>query len=48
MYKQLIRPLLFQLPPETIHHLIMAAMRVPRKIPGGRLLLRVFFLPPNP
>lgn len=48
MYKQLIRPLLFQLPPETIHHLIMAAMRVLHYIPGGRLLLRMFYTTRHP
>lgn len=42
MYK-LIRPLLFQIAPETIHHLTVWALRVVHYIPGGRSLLRGCF-----
>ena len=37
MYKQIIRPLLFQLSPETIHHLVVLGLRILHYIPGGRL-----------
>lgn len=43
MYKQIIRPLLFQLSPETIHHLVVLGLRIFHYIPGGRLLLRACF-----
>ena len=43
MYKQILRPLLFQLPPETIHHLVILGLRILHFIPGGRLLLRACF-----
>ncbi len=43
MYKQIIRPLLFQLSPETIHHLVVLGLRILHYIPGGRLLLRACF-----
>jgi dihydroorotate dehydrogenase len=34
MYRYLIRPLLFLLPPETIHHLLISVLRTVFKIPG--------------
>jgi dihydroorotate dehydrogenase len=34
MYRLLIRPLLFLLPPETIHHLLVSFLRFVFKIPG--------------
>ena len=43
MYKQILRPLLFQLPPETIHHLVILGLRILHFIPGGRLLSRACF-----
>lgn len=33
MYKKIIRPLLFRLQPETIHHLMVAALRIGRFVP---------------
>lgn len=43
MYKHIIRPLLFLINPETIHHLIVWALRFAGKIPGGRALIRSAF-----
>ena len=40
MYKKLFRPLLFKLPPETIHHIIVTALRILHYIPGFRYLMR--------
>jgi dihydroorotate dehydrogenase len=34
MYRYLIRPLLFLLPPETIHHLLIAFLKIIFKVPG--------------
>ena len=34
MYRYLIRPLLFLLPPETIHHLLISFLRILFRIPG--------------
>ena len=34
MYRYLIRPLLFLLPPETIHHLLISFLRIIFRIPG--------------
>lgn len=43
MYKHLLRPLLFKIAPETIHHLIVWMMRIIHYVPGGRLLMRAYF-----
>ncbi len=40
MYKYLIRPLLFLIPPETIHNIISVFLRIILKIPGFKELLR--------
>ena len=40
MYKSIIRPLLFQLNPETVHHLVVKAIKVGFKVPGVALLTR--------
>ena len=40
MYKQLLRPLLFQFSPETIHRASVAALKLAGRIPGGRALMR--------
>ena len=40
MYRLLIRPLLFLLPPETIHHLLVSFLRFVFKIPGLFPLVR--------
>lgn len=34
MYKRLVRPLFFNLPPETIHHMVDAGLRTAFSIPG--------------
>lgn len=43
MYRYLIRPLLFVLPPETIHHLLVRLIRWAFKIPLLPRLIRVLF-----
>lgn len=43
MYRYLIRPLLFLLPPETIHHLLVSFLRFVFKIPGIFLLVRTCY-----
>jgi dihydroorotate dehydrogenase len=40
MYRFLIRPLLFLLPPETIHHLLISFLKIAFKIPGIRSLVK--------
>jgi dihydroorotate dehydrogenase len=39
MYKRFIRPILFLLPPETIHHLVVVMLKVGFTIPGVRRLV---------
>lgn len=34
MYKSLVRPLLFNLPPETIHHMVVSGLKASFSIPG--------------
>lgn len=48
MYKQLIRPILFEMSPERIHHILVFGMRVIRYIPGARALLRLLFTVRHP
>lgn len=43
MYKHLLRPLLFLLPPEAIHHLVIHGLKIGRWIPGALALLRACF-----
>lgn len=43
MYKTLIRPILFLVDPEKIHHFVFSTLRLKGKIPGFKLLLRTFF-----
>lgn len=43
MYK-LIRPLLFSLSPETIHHLVFKILQIKGKLPGFRFFTRLLFL----
>jgi dihydroorotate dehydrogenase len=43
VYKLLIRPLLFLVDPERIHHLVFKALRMGGKLPGFKSLLRSFF-----
>jgi dihydroorotate dehydrogenase len=45
VYRLLLRPLLYSLPAETAHHLVMAALRVAQAVPGLARLLRALFLP---
>ncbi len=40
MYKQIIRPILFLLSPETIHRVTVLGLRILGCIPGGKALLR--------
>lgn len=43
MYKQLIRPILFQFDPEKVHHFSFSSLRLLHKIPGvGKLLNHQF------
>lgn len=44
MYKSLLRPLLFQVDPEKIHHLTFSMIRFAGKIPGISALFRSLFL----
>src|SRR5258706_10137044 len=43
MYKLLIRPLLFLVDPEVIHHIAFALLKRTLKLPGTRLLMRRLF-----
>ena len=43
MYRLFLRPLLFLLPPETAHKVIFSFLRILRKIPLGRALMRLFY-----
>lgn len=42
MYRSLIRPVLFNFPPESIHHMVAGGMDVFFKIPGSTLLKNIF------
>jgi dihydroorotate dehydrogenase len=43
MYKSLIRPILFLLSPESIHHLLITFLRIAFKIPGLLPLVKSFY-----
>lgn len=43
MYRFLIKPLLFLLPPETIHHLLISFLRCVFKLPGVRGLIKAIY-----
>lgn len=43
MYKHLIRPLLFLLSPETIHHLVVILLKIGGYVPGFNALSRAIF-----
>lgn len=43
MYKFLVRPILFQIDPEKVHHLIVKYLKIAFKIPGIPFLLRNIF-----
>jgi len=48
MYKSLVRPLLFRIDPERIHHIVVRGLRTFGKLPGGHALLRLFYNYQNP
>ncbi len=48
MYRQLIRPLLFLLPPEMVHRMVVAIMRLLHYIPGARWFMRMFYTTQHP
>lgn len=48
MYKVLIRPLLFLIDPEKVHHLVFTMLRLKGKIPGVKSLLRSLFVYRHP
>jgi dihydroorotate dehydrogenase len=48
MYKILIRPLLFLIDAERVHHLVFRVMQLTGKIPGVKSLLRLLFTYNNP
>lgn len=43
MYRHLLRPLLYLLPPETAHHLAFGALRLLAALPFGKALIRWLF-----
>ncbi len=43
MYKILIRPLLFCIPPETVHYIIVAIIKISFRIPGVRYIIRKIY-----
>ncbi|MDA3823057.1 MAG: quinone-dependent dihydroorotate dehydrogenase [Bacteroidales bacterium] len=43
MYRYIVRPLLFLLSPESIHHLLTASLKVLFKIPGISVLIRSIY-----
>jgi dihydroorotate dehydrogenase len=43
MYKLFVRPLLFLIDPEKIHHLVFTTLRIIGRIPGGKALLHALF-----
>lgn len=43
MYKAVIRPLLFLIDPEKVHHLVFNCLHTACKIPGVKSLLRILF-----
>lgn len=44
MYKQLIRPILFQFDPEKVHHFSFSSLKLIHKIPGIGKLLNTYFV----
>lgn len=43
MYKQLIRPFLFLIDPERVHHFVFTILKIKGNVPGFRRLLRAMF-----
>lgn len=48
MYSKIIRPILFLIPPEVVHHIIVWALKCIDLIPGAHFLLRKIFNVSNP
>ncbi|WP_417014041.1 quinone-dependent dihydroorotate dehydrogenase [Alistipes sp.] len=48
LYSKLIKPLLFALPPEQAHHLVMVTLALLGKVPGGRWLLHRLYATEDP
>ncbi|HEY2713292.1 MAG TPA: quinone-dependent dihydroorotate dehydrogenase [Chthoniobacterales bacterium] len=47
-YRRFVRPVLFQLDPESAHHLVMCSFHLAPWIPGALTLLHSFAPPPRP
>ena len=47
-YERLVRPLLFQMEPETAHHFALGLLRAAPRVPGALAFLRSFAPPPQP
>jgi dihydroorotate dehydrogenase len=43
MYKSFIRPLLFLINPERVHHIVVFCIKTLNYIPGAKMLMRIFF-----
>jgi dihydroorotate dehydrogenase len=48
MYKHIIRPILFSIDAEKVHHLVFTLLKIIGRIPGGRTILRSLFQFRNP
>ena len=47
-YERLVRPLLFQMEPETAHHFALGLLSAAPRVPGALAFLRSFAPPPRP
>ena len=47
-YARLVRPLLFQMEPETAHHFALGLLRAAPRVPGALAFLHSFAPPPQP
>ena len=47
-YERLVRPLLFQMEPETAHHFALGLLSAAPRVPGALAFLRSFAPPPQP
>lgn len=48
MYKLIIRPFLFLIDPERVHHLVFTLLKLKGSLPGFKFLLRAFFTHKHP
>ncbi|MBP5210236.1 MAG: quinone-dependent dihydroorotate dehydrogenase [Bacteroidales bacterium] len=48
MYKSIIRPLLFLFPPEAAHAITLKGLRIARKVPGLRSLIKLIYCVKSP